>query len=87
MTSPNIFKFPCDYSLKIIGLNNKNFKQLVVLALKQHIPSFQEEKVGFKGSRNKRYCTLTVAFYASSKAQINNLCITLTSIPEVIMTL
>ena len=89
MTNNNkpLLIFPCNYSLKVMGKVNKNFKKDMTLIVKKHVPEIVEQAVSSRISNSGNFISLTFDFKASSKVQLDALYQELTAHPAVLMAL
>jgi len=87
MNEETLLEFPCQFPIKVIGVNHANFENEVVMIIRQHIPNLGEAAVQSKPSRTGKYLAVTVTFTASSKTQIDQLYRALNAHPDVKMML
>ena len=81
MTDSNetLFKFPCDYPLKVMGRHTDEFRSLVLGIVQRHIGDAGTLQVAERPSKDGNYLALTCTFTAQSKAQLDALYTELTS--------
>ena len=79
--------FPCNYSLKVIGVTGDSFETTVIPIINKHIPNLTEGAISYNKSRGNKYTAITIKFYAISREQVDALYQELTSTPEVLMAL
>ena len=65
--------FPCDFAIKVIGRDEDDFQQFVMQVLDRHIPEIIPGSISTRSSRENTYLSLTVEFFAESRAQLNAL--------------
>jgi putative lipoic acid-binding regulatory protein len=85
--SETLFKFPCEYPLKIMGRGTDEFRSLVVGIVQKHMGSDDAATLEERPSRAGTYIGLTFTLQAQSKAQLDALYIELTSCEGVLMVL
>jgi putative lipoic acid-binding regulatory protein len=68
-----LLEFPCDFPIKIMGLSDHGFAQLMVEIVQRHAPDFDPASVGMRASSGGKYISLTCTIRASSKLQLDNL--------------
>ena len=68
-----LFEFPCDYPLKVMGHTHGPFEQAVFEILRRHIPDLDPERVESRTSRHGKYTSLTIRFRATSRLQLDSL--------------
>jgi uncharacterized protein len=81
MTESNetLFKFPCDYPLKVMGRHSDEFRSLVLGIVQRHVGGDTNIQVAERPSKDGNYLALTCTFTAQSKAQLDALYTELTS--------
>ncbi len=63
--------FPCDFTLKIVGLADAAFEGEVLKILHQHFPHLGEGAIRLNPSKNGKYLAFTVTVHAISQAQLD----------------
>lgn len=82
-----LLKFPCQFSVKAMGLAANDFDLLVVQIINRHVPNLGEGAVKTRPSREGKYVSVTVTFEASSKAQLDAIYLALSADERVLMSL
>ena len=82
-----LFEFPCQFSVKAMGLAADDFDALVASIVGRHVPNLGEGAVRSRPSRGGKYLSVTVTFEASSKAQLDAIYQALTDHDRVLMSL
>lgn len=82
-----LFEFPCPFSVKAMGLSAPDFAELVYTLVAEHVAGLEFASVASKPSSRGKYTSVTVAFTAHSKAQLDAIYISLTSHERVVMAL
>lgn len=72
-----LFEFPCDFSIKAMGLASDDFRSLVEELVVPHLQGERLSTVS-KPSTKGRYESVTVSFTATSKAQLDSIYLALT---------
>ena len=67
----DIFKFPCDYPIKIFGLNQPDFKQAVCVIVESHIGQLHDNQITIKKSSKGKYVSITIRIIATSRKQLD----------------
>jgi putative lipoic acid-binding regulatory protein len=75
--------FPCEYPIRVIGLNEDDFQQYVMQVIARHVPGISMESFSSKNSRENNYISISVTFTAESRAQVTALYRELGSDPRV----
>jgi len=68
-----IFQFPCDFPIKVMGLNDDDFDSLVVTIVRRHAPDLSEGAVGLRTSRNGKYLAVSIVVRATSRQQLDRI--------------
>ena len=94
MTKPNghhpeesIIKFPCDFTLKIMGKSAGDFEKITLDIVTKHFPALKTSRIQKKFSKDNNFLSLSVTVYVESKAQLDALYQELSSTKEVLMVL
>ncbi len=67
----DLLKFPCDFSIKVMGKATENFDLLVVEIVRRH--DIKENAVTKRSSSGGKYLSVTVNFIAQSRKQLDAL--------------
>ena len=67
----DIFKFPCDYPIKIFGLNQPELKQTICSIVESHIGLLHDNQITMKKSSKGKYVSITVRIIATSRKQLD----------------
>jgi len=84
-TSP--LTYPCEFPIKVMGLNSSTFEHEIVVLARQHIPDLGEGAVRSRPSSNSKYLSVTLTFTATSREQLDRLYIAFNAHPDVKMVL
>lgn len=76
-----------DFPIKIMGLANDNFTDVIAEIILLHDPDFHAGKISTRASSKGKYLGLTATVRATSREQIDNLYRALSSHPMVKMVL
>lgn len=82
-----LIEFPCLFPIKIMGKNDDKFTKLVKHTIKLQFPNLSDMSFNTSESRNEKYISMTVNVHVFSKVQLDNLYLSLTALPEVLMVL
>ncbi len=80
-------EFPCQFPIKVMGMAEENFDLLVVDIVRRHAPDIAEGAVKSRKSGKGNYVSITVTVNATSKQQLDNIYLELTSHEKVLMAL
>lgn len=73
MAEDELFEFPCEFPIKIMGERRDDFAQVMVAIVTRHAPEFVAASMEMKSSKNGKYLSLTCAIHATSRAQLDDL--------------
>lgn len=83
----DIFEFPCEFPIKIMGRTSDDFQSLVVGIIKKHIPDTGEITIESRLSSGDKYLAITATITAQSRKQLDAIYQELTDTKEVVMLL
>lgn len=83
MSQDTLLEFPCDFPIKIMGMHQDDFARSMVEIVLRHAPDFTAESVEMRASATGKYLSLTCTIRATSRVQLDNLYLELTSHPLV----
>ncbi len=82
-----LFDFPCDFPVKVMGRRDGAFEARVVMIARRHFPDLGEGAVRSRASRDGNYLAVTLTVRAESRAQLDALYRELTADSAVLMVL
>ncbi|SEH07252.1 HP0495 family protein [Candidatus Venteria ishoeyi] len=68
-----LFNFPCDFPIKVMGKSSPDFDRLVVEIIRRHCGDITEGAVSSRTSKGGNYLSVTVNIQAQSREQLDNL--------------
>lgn len=68
-----LIEFPCQFPIKIVGLNIPFFQETICRLIKAHCPDFADNQIASRLSSGDRYVSLTATVQATSKAQLDSI--------------
>lgn len=80
------FRFPCDYQIKAMGLDDGEFTETVVEIVANHC-QIDERLITCRGSANGKYLSVSVTVQAESREQLDAIYDALTAHEKVLMRL
>jgi putative lipoic acid-binding regulatory protein len=83
----SLLVFPCDFPIKVFGLNQDDLEPLVMGLVRRHAPDIAEDRVSTRNSVGGKYAAVTVTVTAQSQAQLDAIYQELTACPTIIMAL
>jgi uncharacterized protein len=85
--SDTLFKFPCDFPLKVMGRRTDDFRSIVLGIVQKHAGPIAAANIEERPSSNGKYLSLTCTINAQSKQQLDDLYRELTSCERVMVAL
>lgn len=82
-----LWQFPCDFPIKVMGKTTPEFEALVLSIIRKHAPDLTEGAIELRSSQNGNYLSITVTVRAQSKAQLDTIYQELTASKLVLMAL
>ena len=70
-TKEDIFNFPCDYPIKVFGLNQPDFEKTVCNIVEAHTGKLHANQTTIKLSSKGKYISLTIRIIATSRQQLD----------------
>ncbi|MDM8560138.1 DUF493 domain-containing protein [Candidatus Parabeggiatoa sp. HSG14] len=83
-----LFEFPCEFPIKVMGRAGENFDHLVLEIVRRHcdgIEEIEEKAVKKRTSSGGKYMSVTVTFTAQSRTQLDALYEELSNHERVVM--
>ena len=78
-----LIEFPCDFPIKVMGINDPGFVPSLVALAQQFDPQFNPDTVTLRASRQGTYQAATLTVRALNQAQLDGLYLRLTQNPLV----
>ena len=85
-TSETLLTFPCDFTIKVFGLNTESFETTVLSIINQHLGS-TDRTLQHRDSEGGKYRSYSITIEAQSKEQLDAIYRDLSAAPDIIMTL
>ncbi len=82
-----LMEFPCEFSVKAMGLNSPGFEETVVQIVRRHCSALNEGCSRTRPSKNGKWVSVTVTMIATSKAQLDAIYMDLTAHEDVTMSI
>lgn len=83
----SLLKFPCQISVKAMGMAAPDFDILVAEIVREHVPNLGEGAVTSRLSSGGKYLAVTVTFEAHSRDQLDAIYYAFTAHERVLMSL
>jgi putative lipoic acid-binding regulatory protein len=84
---PKGLVYPCDFPLKMFGINTLHFIAAVDRVVEEFVPREDWASTKTKPSKNDKYVSYTIVIIARDREQLDNVCAAVTNCSEVIMAL
>lgn len=82
-----LFKFPCDFPIKVMGKHSDDFRSLVLGIVQKHTGDIDPANIVERPSKDGNYLSLTCTFNAQSREQLDALYTELTACERVLVVL
>lgn len=79
--------FPCEFVIKVFGLNSDKFKNIIYTLIKNHLPNLSEDAIQVRPSKDSKYIALSITVYVTSQEQLDMIYRELSTNPAVLMAL
>ncbi|MHC1781788.1 MAG: YbeD family protein [Anaerolineaceae bacterium] len=79
--------FPCFYPIRVMGLDRDDFAGFVIELVSRHVPEICNADFSTRSSSGGKYLSVTAAFTAQSREQVDALNKELAEHPRVLFTL
>ncbi len=66
----NLWEFPCQFPLKIMGPSHAPLKTVVLNIVQTYVPEFNSGHISIKASKTGKYQSLTAMIQLSNKSQV-----------------
>lgn len=63
-------EYPCDYPIKVMGLQEPDFATSVIAIVQRHDPELRQEFITYRPSRNGKYLSVNLVITATGAEQI-----------------
>ena len=82
-----LLEFPCEFPIKAFGLSGEALEGAVMEIINRHVEELPEGAVRMNNSKNAKYTSMTITIRATSKKQLDDIYLELTSCEHVVMAL
>lgn len=82
-----LFNFPCDFPIKIMGRCDCELELLAVEIINKHVDGLTENAVTTRPSEKGNFTSVTIIVKATSREQLDKIYLELTAREEVLMAL
>ena len=71
--SDELFEFPCDFPIKVMGRDSEPFRTLTLAIVERHAGSLAPGNISERASSKGRFLSLTYTIRAESRAQLDQI--------------
>lgn len=71
--SDELFQFPCDFPIKVMGRDSESFRTLTLAIVERHAGSLAPESISERASSKGRFLSLTYTIRAENRAQLDRI--------------
>ncbi|MGE0030374.1 MAG: YbeD family protein [Steroidobacteraceae bacterium] len=68
-----LFQFPCDFPIKVMGRDSESFRTLTLAIVERHAGRLAASQISERMSREGRFLALTYTIRAESRAQLDSI--------------
>jgi len=68
-----LFQFPCDFPIKVMGRDSESFRTLTLAIIERHAGPLAASQITERMSREGRFLALTYTIRAESRAQLDSI--------------
>lgn len=79
--------YPCEFPLKMFGINNLHFIAAVDCVVEEYVPREDWAFTKTTLSKSDKYVSYTIVITARDREQLDKVCAAVTDCPEIIMAL
>ena len=69
----DIFKFPCDYPIKVFGLNQPDLIDTVSTIVERYVGKLHSNQITHNNSSKGKYVSVTIRIIATSRKQLDSI--------------
>jgi putative lipoic acid-binding regulatory protein len=73
MNAAELWNFPCEFALKVIGKASPEFEVFVLATIRRHVADLREDCIEARSSKGGAYLALTIKITAASKEQLDTI--------------
>ena len=72
-SNDDIFKFPCEYPIKVFGLTQPKIEESVCSIVENYVGKLHKNQVSIKNSSKGKYVSITIRIIATSRQQLDSI--------------
>jgi uncharacterized protein len=69
----DVFKFPCDYPIKVFGINQPDIVNTISTIVESHVGKLHSNQISLKNSSKGKYVSVTIRIIATSRKQLDSI--------------
>ena len=69
----DVFKFPCDYPIKVFGINQSDLVNTISTIVESHVGKLHSNQISLKNSSKGKYVSVTIRIIATSRKQLDSI--------------
>ena len=86
-TPDDLFQFPCDFPIKVMGRDTDVFRSLTLAIVEKHAGPLEADRISERASSKGNFLSLTYTIVARDRAQLDALYLDLTASSVVLVAL
>ena len=86
-TPDDLFQFPCDFPIKVMGRDTDVFRSLTLAIVEKHAGPLEADRINERASSKGNFLSLTYTIVARDRAQLDALYLDLTASGVVLVAL
>jgi hypothetical protein len=72
-SNDDIFKFPCEYPIKVFGLNQPDLEESICSIIENYVGKLHANQISIKNSSKGKYVSITIRIIATSRKQLDSI--------------
>jgi putative lipoic acid-binding regulatory protein len=86
-TTDDLFQFPCEFPIKVMGRDTDDFRKVTLAILEKHAGPLEADRVSERASSKGNFLSMTYTIVARDRAQLDAIYMDLTSSGVVLVAL
>ena len=71
--SGELFEFPCEFPVKVMGRDTESFRTLTLAIVERHAGALAPDRISERASSKGRFLAMTYTIRAESRAQLDRI--------------
>ena len=72
-SNDDIFKFPCEYPIKVFGLKQPDLEESICSIIENYVGKLHKNQISIKNSSKGKYISITIRIIATSRQQLDSI--------------